>query len=595
MPNYTQLIPVAFAQMETAERDALPPIDALTIFNYDGDELQVFINGRWCNIPLYRGTRHDGDVMTWRDLNGLWVPSSDVNVIGTLSGTRVFVHKDATDALEVKRTFSGLTKTGTGTGEILLFGDHTHASNINYRVVIDTAGLAGDVDSATFKWSIDGGATFVAEGVSLSDNSRIPLQNGVFVTFTAGSYEVDDRWDWVAIATGSQLYDLKVDTTNSRVYVGIEVRIANDDEFRLYKFSDTVCVLEMDTGTGWYYDRILEQWSLYVNGVDVIESIKTTRMTMRDQSVIDLGNYASTPATPSTGKTALFSRVIGGVSVPHMKDDGGTIRSLAPLTTKGDIYTFSTVPIRKAVGANKLSIIADSAEAVGWKWGSALTTDTLWNAFGDLVVGLGDDSADILPVGLNNQVPTADDNAMVGISYQYPITPARSITPEPSMPSTSTAASVILPAVGTGVIGHVCLTAPITVTQLRYNVAGAGVGGTCTVRCVVYQEDGQVLLINVTEALNTGTGVRTITLGAAVYLKPGNYYFGVGLSATTHATQPSVSVWSTNDTYMDGGASQLDLEGTVTWTAGAAPSTFNPEADITATADRVPFFNLQNT
>lgn len=41
----------------------------------------------------------------------------------------------------------------------------------------------------------------------------------------------------------------------------------------------------------------------------------------------------------------------------------------SPLTTKGDILTFDTVSTRKAVGSNDQIIVADSAEAVGWRWG----------------------------------------------------------------------------------------------------------------------------------------------------------------------------------------------------------------------------------
>ena len=40
----------------------------------------------------------------------------------------------------------------------------------------------------------------------------------------------------------------------------------------------------------------------------------------------------------------------------------------SPLTTKGDLYTFSTVDARLAVGANDTVLTADSAEATGLKW-----------------------------------------------------------------------------------------------------------------------------------------------------------------------------------------------------------------------------------
>ena len=43
----------------------------------------------------------------------------------------------------------------------------------------------------------------------------------------------------------------------------------------------------------------------------------------------------------------------------------------SPLTTKGDVYTFSTSDARLGVGANNTVLTADSAEATGLKWAAA--------------------------------------------------------------------------------------------------------------------------------------------------------------------------------------------------------------------------------
>jgi hypothetical protein len=43
----------------------------------------------------------------------------------------------------------------------------------------------------------------------------------------------------------------------------------------------------------------------------------------------------------------------------------------SPLTTKGDLYTFSTTDARLAVGANDTVLTADSSEATGLKWAAA--------------------------------------------------------------------------------------------------------------------------------------------------------------------------------------------------------------------------------
>ena len=74
--------------------------------------------------------------------------------------------------------------------------------------------------------------------------------------------------------------------------------------------------------------------------------------------------------------------------------------AVSPLTTKGDLYTFSTSDARLAVGANTFTLVADSAEATGLKWAApasggmtllstttlsgASTTITLSGTFNDL-------------------------------------------------------------------------------------------------------------------------------------------------------------------------------------------------------------------
>jgi len=77
--------------------------------------------------------------------------------------------------------------------------------------------------------------------------------------------------------------------------------------------------------------------------------------------------------------TAITSPQEGMIS--YLKDTNATqyysgsawvsISGSSPLTTKGDLYTYSTTDARLAVGTNGHVLTADSAEATGLKWAAA--------------------------------------------------------------------------------------------------------------------------------------------------------------------------------------------------------------------------------
>lgn len=93
--------------------------------------------------------------------------------------------------------------------------------------------------------------------------------------------------------------------------------------------------------------------------------------------------------------------------------DLGNGGSVSPLTTKGDIYGFSTAGDRLAVGSNGKVLTADSTKALGLDWktpsASPLTTK------GDLH---GFSSVDArLVVGTNGQILVADSAAALGVRW----------------------------------------------------------------------------------------------------------------------------------------------------------------------------------
>ena len=116
--------------------------------------------------------------------------------------------------------------------------------------------------------------------------------------------------------------------------------------------------------------------------------------------------------------------------------------SASPLTTKGDVYTYSTTDARLAVGTNGQVLTADSAEATGLKWataaaggmtqlasgslsGNTLSLTSISQSYVDLYLVLNNvkiSAAEILFTTLNNDTSSVYDtihNAMTNGTWTY--------------------------------------------------------------------------------------------------------------------------------------------------------------------------------
>ncbi len=97
-------------------------------------------------------------------------------------------------------------------------------------------------------------------------------------------------------------------------------------------------------------------------------SIDTTTKNLNPETTTGDIAYRSATANVNTrlglGTAGQVLRVNSGATAPEW----ATTADQTPLTTKGDLFTFSTVDARLAVGANGTTLVADSAEATGLKW-----------------------------------------------------------------------------------------------------------------------------------------------------------------------------------------------------------------------------------
>jgi hypothetical protein len=117
-------------------------------------------------------------------------------------------------------------------------------------------------------------------------------------------------------------------------------------------------------------------------------SVDTTTKALNPSTTLGDIEYRSATANTNTrlpiGTSGQVLAVSGG-GVPEWT----TTSDVTPLTTKGDLFTFTTVDARLGVGANGTVLTADSAEATGMKWaaGGATKTWTLLNTGGTALTG----------------------------------------------------------------------------------------------------------------------------------------------------------------------------------------------------------------
>lgn len=110
---------------------------------------------------------------------------------------------------EIYNSIAGddVTFTGSGLNDMTFGGTFIGAASAHYRIQIDAAGATD-----TFKWSDNGGTTWVATAVAITGLAQT-LNNGITITFGATTgHTLDARWDFyrqVADINGNIIEQLK--------------------------------------------------------------------------------------------------------------------------------------------------------------------------------------------------------------------------------------------------------------------------------------------------------------------------------------------------------------------------------------------------
>lgn len=163
------------------------------------------------------------------------------------------------------------------------------------------------------------------------------------------------------------------------------------------------------------------------------DNVRQTFNPGADAAGLNVGSHAGDPGTPSNGDLWYDSTAneltarINGSNVALGAGGGGSVATDTIWDAKGDVVggTGANTAARLAVGTDGQVLTADAAEATGLKWttpgaGTNVSTDTIWDAKGDLAGGTGSNTAARLAVGTNGTALIAASGETTGMKWALP-------------------------------------------------------------------------------------------------------------------------------------------------------------------------------